>query len=230
MTESRRRIPIEYREQAEADAAYRAAAAESDSGERPISDPGPPPSGPGPAGRGDGGPGNEASQEGLGGQAGPDALAEDERLAALAAERDEYLDGLQRLKADFENYRRRSRREMDEAEARARGRLLVVFLPVLDNLSRALDAAEHHEEGKVLEGVRLTHGQFLGLLASEGVTEVCPLGDAFDPQVHEAMMTQPSDQPEGTVVGVLERGYVMGDRVLRPARVAVSSGPPAEEG
>jgi molecular chaperone GrpE len=145
----------------------------------------------------------------------------------LISERDEYLDRLLRLKAEFENYRKRSRREMDEAEARAKGRLLVEFLPVLDNLGRALDAAEHHEEGKVLEGVRMTHGQFLGLLTKEGVAAVSPEGEPFDPQVHEAMMTQPSDQPEGTIIAVLEQGYVMGDRVLRPARVAVSSGPPA---
>jgi molecular chaperone GrpE len=113
---------------------------------------------------------------------------------------------------------------MEEAESRARGRMLVEFLPVLDNLGRALEAAEHHEEGKVLDGVRLTHNLFTALLEKEGVAEMCPLGEPFDPQLHEAMMTQPSSQPEGTVTAVLERGYRMGERVLRPARVAVSAG------
>jgi molecular chaperone GrpE len=148
-----------------------------------------------------------------------------EAEATIAAERDSYLDSLLRLKAEFENYRKRSQRERDEAESRARGRLLVEFLPILDNLGRALNAAEHHEEGKVLDGVRMTHSQFLSLLEKEGVSEVCPLGEPFDPEVHEAMLTQPSELPEGTITAVLEPGYRTADRVLRPARVAVSTGP-----
>jgi molecular chaperone GrpE len=106
--------------------------------------------------------------------------------------------------------------------------LLAEFLPVLDNLERALSAAEHHEEGKVLEGVRLTHSMFADLLRKEGVTEVDPLGAAFDPHMHEALMSQPSDSEEGTVTAVFERGYVFGDRVLRPAKVVVSAGPAGE--
>ena len=149
-------------------------------------------------------------------------------LAIVAAERDAYLDGLQRLKAEFENFRKRAGREVLEARARARMGLLTEFLPVLDNLERALSAAEHHEEGQVLEGVRLTHSMFADLLRKEGVTEVDPLGAAFDPHVHEALMTQPSDSEEGTVTAVFERGYVFGDKVLRPAKVVVSAGP-AEE-
>lgn len=149
-------------------------------------------------------------------------------LAMVAAERDAYLDGLQRLKAEFENFRKRADRDVLEARARARMGLLAEFLPVLDNLERALSAAEHHEEGKVLEGVRLTHSMFADLLRKEGVTEVDPLGAAFDPHMHEALMTQPSDSEEGTVTAVFERGYVFGDRVLRPAKVVVSAGPARE--
>ena len=149
-------------------------------------------------------------------------------LAIVAAERDAYLDGLQRLKAEFENFRKRADRDVLEARARARMSLLAEFLPVLDNLERALNAAEHHEEGKVLEGVRLTHSMFADLLRKEGVTEVDPLGAAFDPHMHEALMTQPSDREEGTVTAVFERGYVFGDRVLRPAKVVVSAGPAGE--
>jgi molecular chaperone GrpE len=162
----------------------------------------------------------------------PDGLengdVEFDPLAIVAAERDAYLDGLQRLKAEFENFRKRADRDVLEARARARMGLLAEFLPVLDNLERALNAAEHHEEGKVLEGVRLTHSMFGDLLRKEGVTELDPLGAAFDPHMHEALMTQPSDREEGTVTAVFERGYIFGDRVLRPAKVVVSAGPAGE--
>ncbi len=146
-------------------------------------------------------------------------------VAEASRARDEYLDGLQRLQAEFDNYRRRVRREMNEASDTARVALLADFLPVLDNLERALSAAEHHEEGKVLEGVRLTRSQFVELLRREGVEEVDPLGGTFDPTVHEAMLARPADEPEGTVIDVFEKGYTVGGtRVLRPARVVVSSG------
>jgi len=149
-------------------------------------------------------------------------------LAIVAAERDAYLDGLQRLKAEFDNFRKRADRDVLEARARARVSLLTEFLPVLDNLDRALSAAEHHEEGKVLEGVRLTHSMFADLLRKEGVTEIDPMGAPFNPHVHEAVMIQPSESEEGTVTAVFERGYVFGEKVLRPAKVVVSAGP-AEE-
>ena len=100
------------------------------------------------------------------------------------------------------------------------------LLPVLDNLARALDAAEHHDEGKVLGGVRMTRDMFEELLRRAGVEEIETVGAPFDPHVHDAVVMQPSDEEEGTVTAVLERGYRQGDRVLRPARVAVSSGPP----
>jgi molecular chaperone GrpE len=151
-------------------------------------------------------------------------LADETTVEALTGERDALWDQLLRLRAEFENYRRRTQKELSDAESRARGRVLGEFLPVLDNLDRALNAAEHHDEGKVLQGVRMTHTLFEDLMRREGVTAVDPTGEAFDPAVHEAMVFAPSDQPEGVVVTTLERGYLMGDRLLRPARVAVSSG------
>jgi molecular chaperone GrpE len=144
-----------------------------------------------------------------------------EELTAMA---DSRLESLQRMQAEFDNYRKRARREIAEASEAARGSLLRDFLPVLDNLSRALDAAEHHEEGKVLNGVKLTESIFLDLLSREGVQVVDPLGQSFDPALHEAMAYQPADQPEGTVIAVVEKGYLRNDRVLRPAKVAVSAG------
>lgn len=145
-------------------------------------------------------------------------------LAEAVRARDEYLDSLQRLQAEFDNYRRRARREIGEASDSARISVLKEFLPVLDNLERALNAAEHHEEGKVLDGVRLTRSMFSELLRKEGVEEVDPRGQSFDPNLHEAMLARPGSEPEGTVVDVFEKGYAIGERVLRPARVVVSSG------
>jgi molecular chaperone GrpE len=150
-------------------------------------------------------------------------------VEAVAAERDGYLDALMRLQAEFENYRRRSQRELNEARNRARMNLLGEFLPVFDNLARAVDAAEHHEEGKVLEGVRLTHALFAELLRREGVSEIYPLGSHFDPHLHEAIVSLPSEAEEGVVIEVVDKGYTAGDHVLRPARVAVSAGSPAPE-
>ena len=144
---------------------------------------------------------------------------------ALVKERDDLADSLLRQRAEFENFRRRASRELIEARERAQGELLSDLLPVLDNMERALDAAEHHEEGKVLDGVRLTRNMFVELLGRAGVEEIAGIGVPFDPQIHDAMLVQPSDQPEGTVATVLARGYRQGDRVLRPAKVAVSAGP-----
>lgn len=159
-----------------------------------------------------------------------DKLAADlETLAAerdaLAAERDDLKDQLLRLRAEFDNYRKRAARESLETRSRAQCDLLIDVLPVLDNLERALDAAEHHEEGKVVGGVRMTRDMFVNLLACSGIEEIEGVGAQFDPQVHDAIAVQPSDQEEGKVAAVLERGYRQGDRILRPARVVVSAGP-----
>lgn len=152
---------------------------------------------------------------------------------ALAKERDQLTDSLLRLRAEFDNYRRRSAKELTDARSCAQGDLLADLLPVLDNLERALDAAEHHEEGKVLQGVRMTRDLFVGLLTRAGVEEVPGVGAEFDPAVHDAILHQPSDQEEeGVVTAVLERGYKQGIQVLRPARVVVSAGscaPPAAD-
>jgi molecular chaperone GrpE len=152
----------------------------------------------------------------------PTAPADD--LDALIKERDQLADALLRLRAEFDNYRRRSVRELTDARTCAQGDVLAELLPVLDNLERALDAAEHHEEGKVLQGVRMTRDLFVGLLTRAGVEEVPGVGTPFDPQVHDAILTQPSEEEEGVVTAVLERGYRQGEQVLRPARVAVSAG------
>jgi molecular chaperone GrpE len=143
-------------------------------------------------------------------------------LAAATRERDEYLDSLRRLKAEFENYRKRAARDQESLVARAHERLVKELLPVLDDLARALEAAERHEEAQLEEGVRLVHRQLAAVLAKEGLSEIATAG-AFDPNVHEALLSQPSDEPEGSVIEVIQKGYTLGDRVLRPARVVVAS-------
>jgi molecular chaperone GrpE len=146
------------------------------------------------------------------------------RLQDAERERDDVLDQLRRVAADFDNYRKRVAREQAQLYARSGERVVTKLLPVLDDLVRALDAAEHHEEAKVLEGVRMTKDALAGVLASEGVEEISADGP-FDPHVHEALMTQPAEGVEpGHVVQVIQRGYRLGDVVLRPARVVVAEG------
>jgi molecular chaperone GrpE len=98
------------------------------------------------------------------------------------------------------------------------------LVPVLDDLERALEAAGNHEEAKLEEGVRLVHRAFADVLAREGLVQIETDGK-FDPHTQEALLSQPSDDEEGTVIQVLQKGYSLGDRVLRPARVVVSGGP-----
>ena len=131
---------------------------------------------------------------------------------------DSYL----RLAADFDNYRKRVAREQVEWTSRANERLLNELLPVLDDLERALEAAAEHEEAKLEEGVRLVHRSLLGLVERHGLTEIETEG-AFDPHVHEALLAQPGEgAEEGAVLQVLQKGYRLGDKVLRPARVIVA--------
>ena len=157
-----------------------------------------------------------------------EAPVEDE-VAALVKERDDYLDSLQRLKAEFDNYRKRVARDQQELAARAHERLVKELVPVLDDLERALEAAAEHEEGKLEDGVRLVHRSLADALAKEGLAEIETTG-TFDPHTQEALLSQPSDAEEGSIIQVLQKGYSLGDRVLRPARVVISSGPGPQSG
>jgi molecular chaperone GrpE len=150
------------------------------------------------------------------------SVPEADRVAELERQRDEYLDSLQRLKAEFDNFRKRTARESAAQSARAGEALVKELLPVLDDLERALVAAEEHEEAKLEEGVRLVHRALADVLVRTGLAEIETDGE-FDPHVHEALLTQPVEDAEpGSVVQVLQKGYRLGDRVLRPARVVVA--------
>jgi len=143
-------------------------------------------------------------------------------LATLAAERDEYLALAQRVQADFDNYRKRAIRDQERLVAHAHERLVRELLPVLDDLERALEAAEQHEEAKLVEGVKLVEQSLRNALQKEGLVEIETDG-VFDPHVHEALLTQPGGDVEaGSVLGVVQRGYRVGDKVVRPARVIVA--------
>jgi molecular chaperone GrpE len=163
-------------------------------------------------------------------QAADEAEAEgeslEERLASAEAEAETHLNDLKRLAAEFENYRKRVAREQESLSARAAERLVKELLPIIDDLERALEAAEEHEEAKLEEGVRLVQRQLASVLEREGLAEIETNGK-FDPHVHEALLSQPSEAEEGAVIEVLQKGYRLGDRVLRPARVVVAA--PKEE-
>ncbi len=138
---------------------------------------------------------------------------------------------LLRRAAEFQNYRRRTDAELATASARGRGEVVLPLLDVLDDLRRSLDAAEAAAEeeqgGSVYQalktGVDLVYKKFEDTLRALGVEEIVAVGEAFDEQLHEAMMQQPAaDAAPGTIVGEVQKGYRMGDRVLRHARVVVA--------
>ena len=145
-------------------------------------------------------------------------------LSSLEKERDEYLDLAKRTKAEFENFRKRVSKQAAEAEIRGRGELARDLVPVLDNLDRAL-AAANAEEDHLAAGVRLVREELAGVLSRAGIESYSPTGETFDPDWHEAMLTRPGEA--GKVLEVLEKGYRLDGEVLRPARVVVGA---AEEG
>jgi molecular chaperone GrpE len=149
------------------------------------------------------------------------------RLAQAEKARDEYLDLAKRTQADFENYQKRSSRELATALRYAQAPLAFDLLAALDNLDRAVAAAKQAGEvGPLVQGVAMVQSQLLDALRRHGVKRIEAQGQPFDPNLHDAVLQQPSkDHPPGTVVLVLEPGYTIHDRVLRPARVAVSTAP-----
>ncbi len=144
-------------------------------------------------------------------------------LEAALSERDDYLDQLRRISAEFANYKKRMAREQLSITERATERLVKELLPVHDDLERALEAFAAHDEAQVAKGVELVHRSLTAVLGREGVVAIEPDGEAFDPHRHEALLSQPSEAPEGTVIQVVQKGFQLGDRVVRPARVVVSA-------
>jgi molecular chaperone GrpE len=149
------------------------------------------------------------------------------KLTEAEQARDQNLDLARRTQAEFENYQKRSQRENAAALRYAQAPLAFDILTVLDNLDRAVAAAEKAgETGPLVQGVAMVQTQMLDVFRRHGITRIEAKGEPFDPNLHQAVMQQPSkDQPPGTVLQVLEHGYRIHDRVLRPARVIVSTAP-----
>ncbi len=141
-----------------------------------------------------------------------------EELESARQERDQYLDALRRLKAEFENSRKRQERERERMLSMATERLVQELLPVLDNLDRALEAG-----GDIREGVLATRNQLADVLANEGLLPVASDGQPFDPNVHEAVMGRLSEEhEEGIILQTFERGYLLNGKPIRPAKVVVA--------
>lgn len=178
----------------------------------------------------------------------PEAEGEslEQRLASAEAEAEAHLNDLKRLAAEFDNYRKRVARDQQALSTRAAERLVKELLPIVDDLERALEAAGPppvpdsgpvegaranrevppadlaEKDAKLEDGVRLVHRRLAAVLEREGLAEIETNGK-FDPHVHEALLSQPSEAEEGSVIEVLQKGYRLGDRVVRPARVVVAA-------
>ncbi len=143
-------------------------------------------------------------------------------MVKTAAERDRYLALAQRTQADFENYRKRVARDAAQAQDRGVAKLAKELLPALDNLDRAIEAAE--AEDPLLAGVRLVRAEIAAALTRVGIEAFAPLGEPFDPNQQEAMAQQPVEgAASGTVAEVYQDGYRMGETIIRPARVLVAA-------
>jgi molecular chaperone GrpE len=154
---------------------------------------------------------------------GPEDAAETVDVEALKTERDALQDRLLRTAAEFDNYRKRIDRERREQADSAAASLLTEVLPVVDNLERALQAPAGPESASYRAGVELIHRQLIDLLRKRGVTPIEALGADFDPRIHQAVSQETSDaHRDGEVMEELQRGYMLGDRLLRPAMVKVA--------
>jgi len=172
----------------------------------------------------------QATGDGVGGPAVAELVATRAELKRLQNALTEAQGAVLRRQADFENYRKRVERERGETHHRIVGDVAKKLLPVVDNLSRALDAersvetSESAEFRHFLHGVELINKQLAEVLESFGVEPIAAVGERFDPHVHEAVVTEPSDKHEpDTVIEELARGYRIGDRLLRPSMVKVAA-------
>ncbi|MCW5876189.1 MAG: nucleotide exchange factor GrpE [Anaerolineales bacterium] len=146
------------------------------------------------------------------------------KLAEAEAQAAENLDGWQRAQAEFANYKKRQVRDQEQQTADIRGRVFQRFLEICDDLELALKSRPQEADGVAwAEGVELIYHKLLSYLQAEGLTRLDPLGEEFDPTLHEALAQEESaEHDSGTVIEVLRPGYLLGERVLRPAAVKVA--------
>jgi len=152
------------------------------------------------------------------------------QLAAAEKDKKDNWDRYLRSAADLENLRKRQKREIEDTKFETKARVLKEMLPVVDNLERAIEhAASHAGTNPIVEGVQLVLRQFMTAFERLEVVPVEAMGQPFDPNLHEAISQQESDAPAGTVVQVLQRGYRIGERLLRPVLVVVAKAPAKTE-
>jgi molecular chaperone GrpE len=158
-----------------------------------------------------------------------ESAAADLRIAELEAQLKEASERALRAQAELENFRKRAQRELADERRYALVNPIRDLLPVVDNLERAIDAAQKTTEGAgLLEGVKLVAGQLESVLKQQGCELIATVGTTFDPNLHQAIGQEPStEHPAGTVTRAFQGGYKLHDRVIRPAQVFVSTGAPA---
>jgi molecular chaperone GrpE len=155
-----------------------------------------------------------------------ETMSASEQIALLKQERDELRDQALRARAEFANYQKRAKQQADADRAYAVGSLARDLLDPLDNLDRAIEALRAKGALGITEGLDMVQKQLHEIMARHGVEPIAAQGHPFDPNLHEAIVQQPSDEhPEGTVVAEMSKGYTIRDRVLRPTKVAVSVKP-----
>jgi molecular chaperone GrpE len=164
----------------------------------------------------------------VGGAGGNPNESPQQRIAALEAERNDARDRMLRVAADFENYKKRVRKEQAESESKARESVLRDVLEVADNLERAASVSETADFKSLQKGIELVNRLFQGKLERHEVRAFESKGQPFDPRIHDAVSQVPTaDAPPGSVVSEIQKGYRIGDRLLRPALVVVAVAPPA---
>lgn len=146
-------------------------------------------------------------------------------LDEITAKADEYLDGWQRARAEFANYKKRILREHTDNRQIARGEAIKLFLDIADDLERALQDKPQQGEGETWAGgIEIIHNKLRTRLEAEGIKPMNALGEEFDPNIHEALMKEESDEYEsGQIIEVMQEGYWIGEKVLRPALVRVAA-------
>jgi molecular chaperone GrpE len=156
----------------------------------------------------------------------------EQRVSEAERRAEEVNEKYLRALADLENYRRRARKERAEAARSGEATILLEVLPVLDNFNRAMEAAEGSTDVEALiKGIKMIHDQLFEALARKGVRPIQAEGEPFDPAYHDAVgKIETSDRPEGSVAVEIQKGYMLGDRVLRPSRVMVAARPASEGG
>jgi molecular chaperone GrpE len=170
---------------------------------------------------------NQSDQEETDASGDQEAQGAEEQKDPLQQKQEEYqelYDKHLRLYSEFENFRRRSRKETADAKEKGRSDMVLAVLPVIDDFERALSSINESTESKeVYEGVELIYNKFKNILNEQGLQEMQPVGETFDPDYHEAMtkMQAPSEDQKGKVIDVVEKGYLLNDRIVRHAKVVV---------